>query len=219
MPDDMTPQVVAPVPEPIVAPVVAEVVAAPAIVPAIAAAPDISVAELDSALRLMEAQLAAGLTTDIKAKEMVLNSIAETEENKQQRSLAVQQLAVEKAQMQHQLQNVLPQALQQYKTELLRINKEDGVPISMLAMAQSEDQIRTITREWVKAHPKTEAKEAVPVVAVVAGGQAVAPPAPTQTPITAPGLDSGLSVGGAVEEPWRGMSAKEKILFGMGIRK
>lgn len=215
MPDDVTPQVVAPVTEPIVAPVVAEVVEAPAIV----AAPDISVAELDSALRLMEAQLAAGLTTDIKAKEMVLNSIAETEENKQQRSLAVQQLAVEKAQMQHQLQNVLPQALQQYKTELLRINKEDGVPISMLAMAQSEDQIRTITREWVKAHPKTEAKEAVPVVAVVAGGQAVAPPALAQTPTTAPGLDSGLSVGGAVEEPWRGMSAKEKILFGMGIRK
>ena len=215
MPDDVTPQVVTPVVEPVIAPEVAEVVAAPAIV----AAPDISLAELDSALRLMEAQLAAGLTTDIKAKEMVLNSIAETEENRQQRSLAVQQLAVEKAQMQHQLQNVLPQALQQFKAELLRINKEDGVPISMLAMAQSEDQIRTITREWVKAHPKTEAKEAVPVVAVVAGGQAVAPPAPAQATTTAPGLDSGLSVGGAVEEPWRGMSAKEKILFGMGIRK
>lgn len=231
MPDDVTP----PVGEPtstVVAPEVVPAVVAPPVEtppapPAPIATPDIGVAELDSAIRLMEAQVAAGMTTDLRAKEMVLNQIPETAENKAQRDMAVQQLALERQQLQHQLQNVLPQALGQYKATLLKINTDDGVPISLLATAQSEQQLEILRREWVKAYPKTQVKEAVPSGTVVAGGRAGVPPAPAVTPSTEGAtpptpvvvLDSGQTSGGPTDEPWRNMTAKEKIIFGMGLKK
>ena len=233
MPDEIVAPQVAEVVPPVAAPVVPPVEVSPIVAPV--AAPQVTGAELDAALKVMEAQLAANLAGDFRVKELdhgrkqsFVNGIAVTEENKgqvglakQQVDLERQQLELEKSQLQHQLNTQLPEAIRQYKEGLLQLNREHNVPISLLATAQTQEQLSVIVAEWVKAHPKTEVKEAVSVVAVVAGGQAVAPPAPAQAQsgVAASGLDSGLAIGGAVDEPWRGMSAKEKILFGMGIRK
>ena len=229
MPDELTPPasvVVAPVTEPVVAPT--EPVVAPVTDPVVVAPvtpPDFSAGELDAALRVIEAQAAASMTTEFRAAEIVVKALPETEENKAQLNLARQQLELQRQQLQHQLGTVIPQAMQQYKTFLLKQHEDHGIPISLLATATNEQQLNAIITEWGKAHPKVN-KEVVPGVSTTAGGQASGAPAPPLTqpltqvvtpPVAAKPMDSGVTSGGPTEEPWRNLSAREKVLFGMGF--
>ena len=231
MPDDLTPPVqVAPVTDPPVTQVVAPVVppvAEPVVVPVpvVVAPPDYSAGELDAALRILEAQAAASMTTEFRAAEMVVKSLPETEENKAQLNLARQQLELQRQQLQHQLGTVIPQAMQQYKAFLLKQHEDHGIPISLLATATTEQQLNAIITEWGKAHPKQVNKEVVPGGSTTAGGQASGSPAPspqTAAPVAAQAppakpMDSGVTSGGPTDEPWRNLSAREKVLFGMGL--
>ena len=227
MPDDLTPPVVAPVvdtaavPVPLPTELTPPVVAPVAEVVAPVRAPDFSAGELDAALRVIEAQAAASMMTEFRATEMVVKALPETEENKAQLTLARQQLELQRQQLQHQVGTVIPQAMQQYKAFLLKQHEDHGIPISLLATATNEQQLNAIITEWGRAHPKTQAnKEVVPGVSTTAGGQASGAPAPSPvTPQVAPArpMDSGVTSGGPTDEPWRNLSAREKVLFGMGL--
>ena len=230
MPDDLTPPVVSEVVAPVTEPVAVVPVAEPVVVPApvvapVVAAPDFSAGELDAALRVIEAQAASGMVADFKAAEMVIKAVPETAENKAQLDLARQQLELQRQQMQHQLGTVIPQAMQQYKAFLLKQHEDHGIPISLLATATTEQQLNAIITEWGKAHPKQVNKEVVPGGSTTAGGQASGSPAPspqTAAPVAAQAppakpMDSGVTSGGPTDEPWRNLSAREKVLFGMGL--
>ena len=83
--------------------------------------------------------------------------------------------------------------------------KESGVPVSILAKATSEEDVKTFIKHYSK-----------PIKAAPA---AVVEPAAAEEPV-APAeevhVDSGVNTGGSGSDPWRTMSPMDKILLGIG---
>ena len=168
---------------------------------------DMTEGEIVAAAQELDRTLAATWTTrEATMREFASQAVAQgTEEGKAQAQAILAKLETERAQW-TAIAAVLPVKMQEQARYIANVAKEQGVPVSLLRMAKTDQDVHNIVQAWQKEHPKTTAAPA-PVVPV--GGKPKDEPTPPQK------VDSGVTVGSQHKEEWRGMSALDRIKFGM----